>query len=163
ARPAGRVFRLPVDRSFSIKGFGTVVTGTMTSGRVAVGDEVEILPGGARVRVRGLEVFGDSCRDAAAGQRTAGNLQGVETSAVIDNPPRKLAAAGIPPARQRWESLESPDPGARLRETIRGAGRGGLLLGALRARSGLEPPAILEALEKDLALGEILRLPGEPP
>ena len=81
-RAAGTVFRLPVDRSFSIKGFGTVVTGTLIAGSAEVGDEVEVLPAGLRARVRSLEVFGVSCREALAGQRTAVNLQGVETSAV---------------------------------------------------------------------------------
>ena len=57
-RAAGTVFRLPVDRSFSIKGFGTVVTGTLIAGGAAVGDQVEILPAGLRARVRSLEVFG---------------------------------------------------------------------------------------------------------
>ena len=81
-RPTGMAFRLPVDRSFSIRGFGTVVTGTLISGSVAVGEEVEILPSGARARVRGLEVFGKACREASAGQRTAVNLQGVDASTV---------------------------------------------------------------------------------
>ena len=98
-RAAGTVFRLPVDRSFSMKGFGTVVTGTLVTGRVAVGDEVEILPAGLRARVRGLEVFGAACREASAGQRTALNLQGVETSAVIRGdllaPPGVLAPARL--------------------------------------------------------------------
>ena len=82
-RPSGRVFRLPVDRSFSIRGFGTVVTGTMISGSVTVGEEIEVLPGRLRARVRGLEVFGEARREASAGQRTAVNLQGIEAASVL--------------------------------------------------------------------------------
>jgi selenocysteine-specific elongation factor len=83
ARPEGRVFRLPVDRSFSIRGFGTVVTGTLISGRVTVGEEIEVLPGRLRAKVRGLEVFGEARREASAGQRTAVNLQGLEAASVL--------------------------------------------------------------------------------
>ncbi len=75
-------FRLPIDRSFSIKGFGTVVTGTLVSGSMRAEDEAEILPGGTRVRVRGLESGGRKIETARAGQRTAVNLAGVEHSAV---------------------------------------------------------------------------------
>ncbi|HYP28008.1 MAG TPA: selenocysteine-specific translation elongation factor [Blastocatellia bacterium] len=69
--------RLPIDRSFSIKGFGTVVTGTLIAGELKVGDEVEVLPGGVRTRVRNLQVHARDTDRALAGQRTAVNLQGV--------------------------------------------------------------------------------------
>ncbi|MGH9388610.1 MAG: selenocysteine-specific translation elongation factor, partial [Vicinamibacteria bacterium] len=78
---AGR-FRLPVDRVFSMKGFGTVVTGSIASGSVGQDDEVEILPRGLEVRVRGLQVHGDKEARASAGQRAALNLQGIEVSDV---------------------------------------------------------------------------------
>jgi selenocysteine-specific elongation factor len=81
-KDAGRYFRLPVDRSFSVKGFGTVVTGTLISGQVAVGDEVELLPEGKRLRVRGLQTGGKGVEHAEAGQRTAVNLAGVEHAAL---------------------------------------------------------------------------------
>jgi selenocysteine-specific elongation factor len=81
-KDAGRYFRLPVDRSFPVKGFGTVVTGTLISGQVAVGDEVELLPEGKRLRVRGLQTGGKSVERAEAGQRTAVNLAGVEHTAL---------------------------------------------------------------------------------
>ncbi len=77
-RSAGGVARLPVDRSFIVKGFGTVVTGTLTSGRFAEGDAVEILPAGTPSRIRGLQVHRRRVREVVAGQRTAVNLQGVE-------------------------------------------------------------------------------------
>lgn len=76
-------FRLPVDRVFTITGFGTVVTGTLLSGEIAVGDEVEILPAGLACKVRGLQVHGKKAEKAEAGQRLAVNLQGVEHTEVM--------------------------------------------------------------------------------
>jgi selenocysteine-specific elongation factor len=75
-------FRLPVDRVFTMTGFGTVVTGTLIAGEIAVGDEVEILPAGRVCRVRGIQTHGSKEEHAAAGQRVAVNLQGVEHSEV---------------------------------------------------------------------------------
>jgi selenocysteine-specific elongation factor len=71
-------FRLPIDRSFTIKGFGTVVTGTVAGGTIRTGDEVAILPNGILNRVRGLQVHGVSADVAEAGNRAAVNLQGIE-------------------------------------------------------------------------------------
>jgi selenocysteine-specific elongation factor len=78
----GLFFRLPVDRAFSMKGFGTVVTGTVTGGTVRTGDEVQVLPGGPTARVRGLQVHGGQAESSFAGTRTAVNLQGVEKESV---------------------------------------------------------------------------------
>lgn len=75
-------FRLPVDRVFTVTGFGTVVTGTLLSGTIAVGDEVELLPSGIRTRVRGVQSHGSKGEKGAAGQRVAVNLQGVEHTEV---------------------------------------------------------------------------------
>src|SRR5213594_134518 len=84
ARPkdAGDIFRLPVDRCFTMKGFGTVVTGTLIAGKVAKEQEIEILPTERRARVRGIQVHGHASNEALAGQRTALNLQGIEVSQV---------------------------------------------------------------------------------
>src|SRR5881397_1911660 len=81
-RAARGVMRLPVDRSFSIKGFGSVVTGTLIAGTIREGDEVAVLPRGTTARVRGLEVFNQPTSTAHPGQRTAVNLQAVEAGAV---------------------------------------------------------------------------------
>jgi len=70
--------RLPIDRVFTIKGFGTVVTGTLISGSVKRDEELEIFPARKRVRVRGIQVYGESVDTATAGQRTAINLAGIE-------------------------------------------------------------------------------------
>ncbi|NJC87904.1 MAG: selenocysteine-specific translation elongation factor [Desulfuromonas sp.] len=72
--------RLPIDRHFTISGFGTVVTGTLLSGRIRVGDPVEVLPPGETVRVRELQVHGRKADIARAGQRVAVNLAGFERS-----------------------------------------------------------------------------------
>jgi selenocysteine-specific elongation factor len=72
------VFRLPIDRCFTMKGFGTVVTGTLIAGQVHKEDEVEILPLRRSVRVRGIQVHARGAAVATAGQRTALNLQGVD-------------------------------------------------------------------------------------
>ena len=71
------IFRLPVDRIFTLKGFGTVVTGTAISGSIAVEANVEILPKGIKTKVRGLQSHGKEIKKARAGQRVAINLQGV--------------------------------------------------------------------------------------
>src|SRR5215216_70736 len=74
--------RLPIDRSFSMKGFGAVVTGTLVSGKITEGDELELLPSQMPVRVRGLQVHSKPVHEAHAGQRTAVNLAGVDTSQI---------------------------------------------------------------------------------
>ncbi|MBI2879371.1 MAG: selenocysteine-specific translation elongation factor [Candidatus Rokubacteria bacterium] len=75
-------FRLPIDRVFTIRGFGTVVTGTVTAGRIGLEERVEVYPKGVEARVRGLQTHGRPVTEAIAGQRTAVNLQGVERAAL---------------------------------------------------------------------------------
>jgi|Deesub1362A_J573_1020465.scaffolds.fasta_scaffold00356_2 selenocysteine-specific elongation factor len=77
-KPANSIFRLYVDRVFTLKGFGTVVTGTAISGSIEVDSVVEILPMGIMAKVRGLQSHGRGIERAFAGQRVAINLQGVE-------------------------------------------------------------------------------------
>ena len=76
------IARLPVDRAFSIRGFGTVATGTLVAGELAVGDEIDVLPAGVKARVRNVQVHGKDTERAMAGQRTAINLQGVNVEQV---------------------------------------------------------------------------------
>lgn len=78
-RDSQALARLPVDRVFTMKGFGTVVTGTLISGTIRREDELEVFPAGLRVRVRGVQVHGNAADQALAGQRTALNLAGVST------------------------------------------------------------------------------------
>src|SRR5689334_17563928 len=82
ARSPDFVTRLPIDRAFSTRGFGAVVTGTLISGKIKEGDELELLPSHTNVRVRGLQVHNKSVPEAQAGQRTAVNLAGVDTAQI---------------------------------------------------------------------------------
>ena len=81
-RSSDAAARLPIDRVFSMKGFGTVVTGTLVSGRIAIDDELAVAPGEDRVKVRGVQVHGQRQREAVAGQRAAINLGGVDVDAI---------------------------------------------------------------------------------
>ena len=81
-RPSGGPVRLPVDRSFTMQGFGTVVTGTLWSGAIRPGDQLVILPHEREVRVRGVQVHGSAVPEARAGSRVAVNLVGVEKDEV---------------------------------------------------------------------------------
>ena len=74
--------RLPIDRVFSMSGFGTVVTGTLLDGHLAIGDEVEILPSGQKGRVRGLQTHKKKEDRAVPGSRTAVNISGIETESI---------------------------------------------------------------------------------
>ncbi|MBU0987250.1 MAG: selenocysteine-specific translation elongation factor, partial [Proteobacteria bacterium] len=81
-RSASSLFRLPVDRVFSMKGFGTVITGTLISGRVQVGDTIMIYPSCITSKVRGIQAHNHSVTMAEAGMRTAINFQGLEKASV---------------------------------------------------------------------------------
>ena len=76
-REEKELFRLPVDRVFTMQGFGTVVTGTLMDGNVSVGDDIMIYPEGTKAKVRGIQTYGKDTGIAVAGQRTAINLSGV--------------------------------------------------------------------------------------
>ena len=75
-------FRLPVDRVFTMRGFGTVITGTSISGRLQIGDPVVIYPNGLKSKVRGIQVHGNDVQEVLPGQRTAVNLQGMERALI---------------------------------------------------------------------------------
>ncbi|HTU45448.1 MAG TPA: selenocysteine-specific translation elongation factor [Bryobacteraceae bacterium] len=75
--------RLPIDRSFALKGFGTVVTGTLWSGTLRIGEMVRLHPSNREARVRGLQVHGKPVEHVAAGQRAAVNLTGVDHSEIV--------------------------------------------------------------------------------
>jgi len=81
-RPFSPIFRLPVDRVFSMKGFGTVITGTLASGRINVGSTIMIFPSRIISKVRGIQVHGESVDEVSAGTRTAINFQGLDKEAV---------------------------------------------------------------------------------
>ena len=96
-KPITGIFRLPVDRVFTIKGFGTVVTGTAISGNIRVGDLVEIYPPQFKARVRNIQMHDENVEEAVAGSRTAINLQGIdkldlERGMVVATPEALLAS-----------------------------------------------------------------------
>jgi len=118
-KQADRYFRLPIDRSFAVKGFGTVITGTLISGQVAVGEEVELLPDGKRLRVRGVQTGGTPVEQADAGQRTAVNLAGVEHTAVargmvLTAPGRFAKTRRVDAQLQLLKSARALKPRARV-------------------------------------------------
>jgi selenocysteine-specific elongation factor len=99
ARNSEALARLPIDRVFSMKGFGTVVTGTLISGTIRRDEELEVFPDGERVRVRGVQVHGHDADKAMAGQRTAVNLAGANTAGLARGmmlaPPDTFAATNV--------------------------------------------------------------------
>ncbi len=103
--------RLPVDRVFTMKGFGTVVTGTLVAGTIRKEDELEVFPFGKRVRVRGVQVHGSPAEAAIAGQRTALNLAGLSTEDLARG--MTLAAADTFHSTSRVDALLSILPSAK--------------------------------------------------
>ena len=100
-RDSSQYFRLPIDRAFSMRGFGTVVTGTLISGTVRLEQEVELHPAHKQVRIRGIQVHGASVDRATAGQRTALNIAGVE--------PDELARGMMLAEAGRFQSVQQLD------------------------------------------------------
>jgi selenocysteine-specific elongation factor len=110
-RGVGRPARLPIDRVFSVKGFGTVVTGTLVSGALADGQEAVVLPRGVAVKVRGLQVHGTSTGHAGPGRRVAVNLGGVEVSDLARGDTLTIPGALAPTLR--FDATLDLLPGAR--------------------------------------------------
>jgi selenocysteine-specific elongation factor len=162
AKDATRHFRLPIDRAFATKGFGTVVTGTLMSGTVRVKDEIELHPLGRLARVRGLHSGGLAIEQAFAGQRTAVNLAGVEHNEIRRG--MVLSAPGVFHPTRRIDARVSLLPSARpLRNRARVHFHQGsaeaiaevILLG----RSEISPGE--EALAQLRLDHEVLALPGD--
>ncbi|HEX3155247.1 MAG TPA: selenocysteine-specific translation elongation factor, partial [Candidatus Angelobacter sp.] len=101
-RDTEALFRLPIDRVFTMKGFGAVVTGTLIAGKVKKEEEVEIFPGRKRARVRGIQVHGSAANQVIAGQRTALNLAGVQMEELARG--MTLAAPGVFEPTQKFEA-----------------------------------------------------------
>jgi selenocysteine-specific elongation factor len=110
-RSAAGVTRLPIDRVFSMRGFGTVVTGTLTSGSLAMDDELVLQPSGRRVKVRGVQVHGEAQPAADAGRRVAVNLGGVDVADVSRG--ETLTRAGAFETTRRFDALIDLLPDAR--------------------------------------------------
>ncbi|MBX9602541.1 MAG: selenocysteine-specific translation elongation factor [Bryobacteraceae bacterium] len=133
-------FRLPIDRSFSMRGFGTVVTGTLQAGSVRIDDELEAHPGGVRCRVRGIQVHGQSADRARAGERTALNLAGVEAADLRRG--MVLAPAGLFQATQVFDArlrLLGSAPPVKHRAPVHVHAGAAELEGEIRMLGGLSP------------------------
>ena len=94
-RGIGNFFRLPIDRVFIMKGFGTVVTGTTVSGQIKTGEEVTVYPQGIASKIRGIQVHSSETDVVRAGLRTAINLQGVEASDIEHNIRSSIVLIGM--------------------------------------------------------------------
>ena len=110
-RSAAGLTRLPVDRVFSMRGFGTVVTGTLTSGSLAVDDDLVLLPAERRVKVRGVQVHGNVQPTAAAGRRVAVNLGGIDAGDVTRG--ETLTRPGAFDVTRRFDAIVDLLPDAR--------------------------------------------------
>lgn len=110
ARDSHALARLPIDRVFTMKGFGTVVTGTLISGTIRKEEELDVFPTGRVVRVRGIQVHGTSADAAVAGQRTALNLAGASTDDLVRG--MTLAARGVFAKTRRFDVQLSVLPSA---------------------------------------------------
>jgi len=117
ARDSLALPRLPIDRVFTMKGFGTVVTGTLLGGTIRVEDDLELHPGGMRVRVRGVQVHGEKAVMALAGQRTALNLAGVEKSELARG--MMLTAAGLLRSGRTFDARIEMLPGVKMKKRTR--------------------------------------------
>ena len=118
ARPIAGAVRLPIDRVFSMKGFGTVVTGTLVGGRIGQDDDLVLLPSGRNVKVRGIQVHGGKETEALAGQRVAVNLGGVDVGDIARG--ETLAAVGsFEPARMVDARIEVVAGGRPLKHGAR--------------------------------------------
>jgi selenocysteine-specific elongation factor len=147
-RARGDLFRLPVDRAFSVAGVGTVVTGTAWSGSLRVGDPVRLLPGGAEGRVRSLEAHGRALERSEPGARLAVGLAALERQAASRG--QTLVAAHAP-----WVAVEAIDcelsllPDARRPLVARSRVR--LLLGTAEVMARVLPRAPIEPGSRGLA------------
>jgi len=111
AKNSAALARLPIDRVFTMKGFGTVVTGTLVAGTIRKEGEFEVFPSGRRVRVRGVQVHGSPAETAVAGQRTALNLAGLSTEDLARG--MTLAPADTFHSTSRVDALLSLLPSAK--------------------------------------------------
>jgi len=120
-RSGGLVMRLPIDRAFTMKGFGPVVTGTLTSGEIVESAELELLPKQAPIRVRGVQVHGKTVKKAEPGQRTAVNVAGVEVEqlqrGMVIAEPKALTPTQI--IDVRMHVLPHASRGVRTRSRVR--------------------------------------------
>lgn len=161
-RDATRHARLPIDRSFAMTGFGTVVTGTLVSGSLGIGEEVELYPTRRRLRVRGIHSGGSSIQQAVAGQRAAVNLAGIEHTEIHRG--MSLGPVGVlEPARRVDARITTLPPARPLKNRARirlyqGASE---TIATVTILDGHEIRAVGSALAQLDLSDELLLLPGD--
>jgi selenocysteine-specific elongation factor len=142
-KDAGGLARLPLDRVFTMRGFGTVVTGTLAAGRLCEGDDVVVLPGGTVGKVRGLQVHGEPRAEALAGQRVAINLQGAAREAVTRGEtlvrPDTLAAVRACDVELRYLALNHKALAPRARLLLHAGTAQVMALVRTHDRAGIAP------------------------
>jgi selenocysteine-specific elongation factor len=162
-KDASQYFRLPIDRAFAMRGFGTVVTGTLVSGSVRVDQDVELHPARKHVRVRGIQVHGAAVETAIAGQRTALNIAGIDATELARG--MLLAEAGRFQATSRidcaFELLPSAKP-LKHRAPVHFHAGAAVVEAEILRLNGTEPFAPGSREYVRLVLGEpLLLLPGD--
>jgi selenocysteine-specific elongation factor len=120
-RPDNGIFRMPIDRVFTVQGFGTVVAGTVLGGRVRTGDEVEVFPDGLKSRVRGIQVHNEKTDASGLGRRTALNLQDLKKEELRRGQVAGAAGSLLPTLRldARLDVLSSVEKDVRHRDRVR--------------------------------------------
>ncbi|MGE0396092.1 MAG: selenocysteine-specific translation elongation factor [Kofleriaceae bacterium] len=159
------VFRLPIDRVFTVKGFGTVVTGTVLGGSIAIGDSLDVIPTGLETKVRGIEVHGASVERAVAGQRAALNLHALAVDQLDRGDmlarPDEVAESHILDVELRYLATAPGPLGSRTKVLLHHATSQSLATLALVGQSQLAPgdKAIAQLrLSADTPIGA---LPGD--
>jgi selenocysteine-specific elongation factor len=120
-RPDSGIFRMPIDRVFTMHGFGTVIAGTILGGTVRTGDRIEIFPEGLKTRIRGLQVHGSKADHSATGRRTALNLQDIAKEDLRRGQVAAAEGSLVPTARldARLDTLPSAPREIRHRDRVR--------------------------------------------
>jgi selenocysteine-specific elongation factor len=159
------VFRLPIDRIFTVKGFGTIATGTILGGEVALGDELLVIPSGKTARVRGIEVHGSAVDRAVAGHRAALNLGGLSVDELARGDmlahPGRVAASHILDVELRYLA-SAPGPLHRRSKVLLHHGTAQLLASlALVDRDELAPGGTAVAQLRLDATTPVGALPGD--
>ena len=164
-RTKAGVFRLPIDRVFTVKGFGTIVTGTILGGEVALGDELTVIPSEHTARVRGLEVHGAAVDRAIAGHRAAINLGGVAVDELARGDllthPGKVAASHILDVELRYLASAPGPLGPRTKVLVHHGTAQVLATLALVGQAALEPGGTSLAQLRLDATTPLGALPGD--
>jgi selenocysteine-specific elongation factor len=159
------VFRLPIDRVFTVKGFGTVVTGTVLGGSVKTGDELTAVPRGLSARVRGIEVHGVSVEQAIAGHRAALNIGGVSVDDLARGDllvhPGRVAGSHILDVELRYLATAPGDLPARSKVLVHHGTSQVLATLVLVGRSELAPGSTALAQLRLDATTPLGALPGD--